>query len=1320
MLVRLARKEILMTSERDYGPLDRREFLCAGGLVLSGLASADTAATVPLPSGVKAVWDLGRAYREKTPTRERVCLNGLWRWQPAREIADSVPADNWGYFKVPGFWPGNSSYIQEDCQTLHSHPKWKDANLRGVTAAWYQRELTVPEGWASRRITLAAEYVNSLAIVFVDGKKVGEVRFPAGEVDLTAACRPGSKHALSLLVVALPLKGVLLSYTDTNSAREMKGLVERRGLCGDIYLAATPSGARVEDVKIDTSVHKGEVTVHAALQGLAADALFALRVKIEQDGRTVCEFASKVFKASDLKHGRIAVTQNWQPEKLWDLHTPRNQLTAQVSLVNAAGKRLDAYHPLRFGFREFWIDGRDFYLNGTRIYLSALPLDNAQIGARTASYEGARETLLRLQSFGINFVYTHNYGCVPGSHVSFKEVLRAADDVGMLVAFSQPHFSHYDWKAADADRTNGYARHAEFYVRAAQNRPSVVAYSMSHNATGYDEDMNPELIDGIKDPHNDTGSRNNAQLARRAEAIVSSLDPSRIVYHHSSGNLGSMHTMNFYLNFVPIQEISDWFEHWATKGVKPVFPCEYGVPFTWDWTMYRGWYKGRREWGSARVPWEFCLAEWNAQFQGDRAYRIGEAEKRNLRWEAQQFRTGKLWHRWDYPRPVGSSDFDDRQEVFARYITDNWRAHRTWGISANSPWEYEAFWKPRGGLNRRRKELPVDWENLQKPGFSPDYIQPRQGWMSVDGERADWVPTAAAKALLRNNRPLLAYIGGKPGNFTSKEHIFHPSETVEKQLIIINNSRETVTCECEWSLGLPRPVAGRKKVSIRTGDQERIPLRFDLPEILTAGNYELTSTVRFSTGDTQKDSFTINILPRRADDLRTELKIALLDPKGETAKLLTGLDIRFRKVEATADLSGYDVLIVGKEALTSDGPGPDVSRMRDGLKVVVFEQTAKVLEERFGFRVAEYGLRQVFRRVPDHPLLAGLGAEHLCDWRGAATLLTPRLKYTLRPRYGPTVKWCGIEVPRAWRAGCRGNVASVLIEKPARGDFLPVLDGGYGLQYSPLLEYREGKGVVLFCQVDVSARTESEPAADILARNILRYVMGWKPSSRREALYVGDAGGKRHLESSGVTLNTKYAKEKLRANRVLIVGPGGGKELAGEAAALGEWLKKGGHILGIGLGEAEAEAFLPFQVSIKTREHIAAYFEPPGMKSPFAGISPADVHNRDPRELPLVTSGATILGDGILAQADGVNLVFCQLVPWQFDPRKQMNLKRTFRRASVLVARLAANMGVAGSTPLLERFRNAVKASKKETRWLDGLYLDAPEEWDDPYRYFRW
>src|SRR5205085_3656640 len=145
--------------------------------------------------------------------------------------------------------------------------------------------------------------------------------------------------------------------------------------------------------------------------------------------------------------------------------------------------------------------------------------------------------------------------------------------------------------------------------------------------------------------------------------------------------------------------------------------------------------------------------------------------------------------------------------------------------------------------------------------------------------------------------------------------------------------------------------------------------------------------------------------------------------------LLEGLGIAFQAKDASADLSRFDILVIGKQAITLTGPVPDVHRVHDGLKVIVFEQSAEVLEQRFGFRIAEYGLRQVFPRVPDHPLLSGVEADQLRDWRGAATLLSPRLDYKMRPRYGPTVQWCGIDVPRVWRCGCRGNVASVLIEK---------------------------------------------------------------------------------------------------------------------------------------------------------------------------------------------------------------------------------------------------------------------------------------------------
>jgi len=147
------------------------------------------------------------------------------------------------------------------------------------------------------------------------------------------------------------------------------------------------------------------------------------------------------------------------------------------------------------------------------------------------------------------------------------------------------------------------------------------------------------------------------------------------------------------------------------------------------------------------------------------------------------------------------------------------------------------------------------------------------------------------------------------------------------------------------------------------------------------------------------------------------------DPKGQTSQLLKEMGITFQSIDPGADLAGFDVLIIGKAALSVGGDGPDVSRVRNGLKVIIFEQSGEVLEKRFGFRVAEYGLRWVFKRVADHPLLAAIGDEHLWNWRGEATLLPSRLQYEIGPRYAPQVKWCDIPVTRLWRAGNRGNVA---------------------------------------------------------------------------------------------------------------------------------------------------------------------------------------------------------------------------------------------------------------------------------------------------------
>lgn len=49
----------------------------------AGLNAAQAPESVALPDGVKAVWSEESAFHEVTATRERISINGLWRWQPA-------------------------------------------------------------------------------------------------------------------------------------------------------------------------------------------------------------------------------------------------------------------------------------------------------------------------------------------------------------------------------------------------------------------------------------------------------------------------------------------------------------------------------------------------------------------------------------------------------------------------------------------------------------------------------------------------------------------------------------------------------------------------------------------------------------------------------------------------------------------------------------------------------------------------------------------------------------------------------------------------------------------------------------------------------------------------------------------------------------------------------------------------------------------------------------------------------------------------------------------------------------------------------------
>ena len=227
-------------------------------------------------------------------------------------------------------------------------------------------------------------------------------------------------------------------------------------------------------------------------------------------------------------------------------------------------------------------------------------------------------------------------------------------------------------------------------------------------------------------------------------------------------------------------------------------------------------------------------------------------------------------------------------------------------------------------------------------------------------------------AFLRWNQPLIGYIGGGPDRFTEKGHNFVPGESVQKQLVILNDSRQPVTCRYQWQVD-PSETASTGEVLVQPGTKHLVPIRFPMPAAQTGdrGASDAAIVARFDFGDdnVQSDTFALDAVQPVADKPQ-QTEIAAFDPKGLTVALLDKLGVHYKQVDAEADLTPYDVLVVGREAISPRRCLLDLASVTSGLKVLVFEQTAEALSDRLGFRINVHGVRQSIR---PHSVASRLG-----------------------------------------------------------------------------------------------------------------------------------------------------------------------------------------------------------------------------------------------------------------------------------------------------------------------------------------------------------
>jgi beta-galactosidase len=313
-------------------------------------------------------------------------------------------------------------------------------------------------------------------------------------------------------------------------------------------------------------------------------------------------------------------------------------------------------------------------------------------------------------------------------------------------------------------------------------------------------------------------------------------------------------------------------------------------------------------------------------------------------------------------------------------------------------------------------------------------------------------------------------------------------------------------------------------------------------------------------------------------------------------------------------------------------------------------------------------------RQPAHPVCQGLSDDLLRDWRGSSSLL-PAYPLTAEfHRTYPQELWCGFLNSRTWQWGNYGAVASVVIEKPARGNWSTILDCEFDQQYTPLTEWITPRGRVIFSQLDFSGRDLPDPAAQRLLGNLLTYAHQPAEASLQPCRVEARADFAAMLKDLGL---------RSGGSDIAIIGPGASIESAKAAVAAAQT------VVCLGLDGKALSAILPFPVTTEERPLTHTLIGRPTTGA-LVGLGNSEFHWRARMGVPAIAKAPAELKlapGGILAEGTvgARHIVLMQSTPALFDWQDAPQLKRTWRHSLVALARALTNCGVALDCPLPER-----------------------------------
>jgi beta-galactosidase len=1181
--------------------------------------------------------------------RSRLCLNGVWQFQPADGPAATAPENaDWGSIRVPGTWASRANF--PGILTRGKGPAWKAAEKTEPLVAWYQREINVPQDWADRTILLRLQRVSTDAVVFVDGNRCGEINWPSGDLDLTKWLKPGKASSLRILVTAAPNSGKVLNAMGVGQNTLVDAKLSTRGIIGEVFLVSRAAGARIEDVWVRTSVRKKELTVEADLVGIekAGQAEFQAAI-LDGAGTEVKRFD---FNAP-IAAGDSTVTMSWPwaDPKLWDVGQP-NLYTLRLSVK---GQGLDSGYSQAFGFREFWIEGRNFYLNNTPFRIrptSSLP--EGEYSPNNGNVAALTSAMKNLLDAGFNCVeFWPSDWTVRGTFNFHPLLCELSDRQGLPVMANVLHaaemFGSWEkmlwYEPAARARWEKQLRDGWKNYR---NNPSVIMWSSSGNIGGHTDDQDPRLIGrSINDPAWAQEARvqgwwNFMQGLNDMVAAVRRMDPTRPLMIHQSGPISDVYSLNNYLNLIPLQEREEWLSDWSKDGTMPYCAVEFGVPLST--TMYRG-----RDGFSASMPTEPLMTEFCTGYLGAKSYGLEEPGYRKSivsKYIKDQ--------RWDWP-DENTIDFAPAfQELVALFNANTWRSWRTIGVTGGMiPWANGHGFQPNH-TPRKLDDAPDGQRGTAFATLPESVFEP----FSDGGVKV----TPAGKALLANNGPTLAWICGPKGaegdlaDFTAKNHSFVSGSKLAKRIALLNDSRFAQPWTARVRIVVDGKEIGVHEASGNLAVGETLFDSFDLalPEVQDKMTGEILLEAKIGEAK-HEDRFSFQIYPVAK---AISGGVAVFDPEGKTSRMLSGLGLDVKPWDGGA----AEVLVVGRSSLSASGklPGDLQSYVRNGGRLVIMSQDPQWFRDKLGLRVAHTLTRRIFRMDPEHPVVKGIDEADLRDWSGSSTLVESKPDYR-----EPGVSRESNRMPTwGWRWGTRGTVSSAPVEKPHRSGWRPLLECEFDLAYSPLMELDYGKGKVVLCTLDLEDNAGIDPAAGRVAKNLFSWIRNAPITPRQKVVYVGNDEGARRLDEIGAEYERAASVDSKAAFVVL------GSDISADAAA--PVLENGGKVLVLPRKKAG-----PAGLGIQVVENKAfgGSLEVPNWDE-ARGISPSDLRWR--ADAPaLILSGEGTASHGLLARVAkgrGVAL-FCQADPAVLDLNQKAYFRFTSWRMMRTLTQLFSNLG---------------------------------------------